>query len=1172
MRIFPQRFPRKRETLLALGASAFWSGSLLAGTALPIPCAPGSCGAKGASQFVTGGAATAVATQNALTVNQTTSAAILNWSSFNIGANGSVTFKQPSSSSIALNRIFQGNPSQIFGQLNANGQVYLINLNGFLFGSTSTINVGSLLVSSLPLALTDANFTNGILSTLPGPILDATQDPLASGVGRASVLDVNGNPVHDANGNPLPVQIVVQPGAQMTAADQGRILLAGQSVTNGGTLTARDGQVVLAAGTQVFLQADSDPTVRGLIVEVDVAPGNSASNQLTAALSNQATGTVSNQATGTLSAPRGNITMVGLAVNQDGRISATTSVSANGSIRLEAADNVPSGSGAPGSGSTLTSSQGGTLIIGPQSQMEILPELSSSDTAAPGQTQYSSSITLLGQQVSLQGGSIVAPGGNLTAIAAANPATALQPSAPGSSVIVGVTNDCVANQCNAQARLNIDSGTTVDLSGSDATLPVSANLVSAQLRSTELADDPTQRNGALHGLTVYVDSRDPPPATLADVSGEIANVAQNIAQRTETGGKAIFESEGDIAFAKGASVNVSGGSTTYLGGVMQTTYLVGANGQLYPIATANPLLTYVGVLNPTFSQTYDKWGVQEVLPTPGLSTYQPGYVEGASAGSVQFAAPTLVLQGSLQGSAVNGLYQRTPSTSVSGGQLTIGLPAGLASSATTGSIDYLSPAIELTTSPTPLVVSDNASPPSPLTLQLPVSYLTSSGFTSTQIYGNYGVTLPVNTPLVLPSGSTLSIDAARIDVLSSITDPAGTLSFQNVLSIGTQVPLAARSGVFIGEGVTLDVRGQWTNDMPSAQAGALADTQTWQNGGSIDLGVSSPGALLSIADDVTLRVSGGAWLNATGTLVAGTGGTLTLNEDAIDGGFDLGNNVAIDGFGVNGATGGTFNFTAPRVEISSGNGNWASGQQVDDTLAFGDVFQLRSSLFADYGFETLNVAASGLVAPGASSTNVLSIDSGTVINATVSSLNLVPHVSMIPSSTTLDGVATVSVLAPYQRPAATVGFTALPPAGSSQTSQLGSTTVGDILVGAGASITTDAGGAIDFTGLDSIIIDGTLRAPGGTVSLHVLSPAYTLPGTSTAPYSSYEAGFLPNQRIELGSTGKIDVSGTFVSRPSSTGLDLGTVYAGGSVTLLADRGAVVTDAGSSISVAGTDAT
>src|SRR5258708_10424066 len=117
-----------------------------------------------------------------------------------MGAGGAVTFKQPGSSSIALNRIFQASPSKIFGSLNANGQVYVVNLNGFLFGPTATVNVGSLLVSSLPLSLTDSNFSNGILSPLQNdkPVFDATLDPLAPGVGRTSVLDLNGNPVLDA--------------------------------------------------------------------------------------------------------------------------------------------------------------------------------------------------------------------------------------------------------------------------------------------------------------------------------------------------------------------------------------------------------------------------------------------------------------------------------------------------------------------------------------------------------------------------------------------------------------------------------------------------------------------------------------------------------------------------------------------------------------------------------------------------------------------------------------------------------------------------------------------------------------------------------------------------------------------------------------------------------------
>src|SRR5579863_7103550 len=190
-----------RQQLLQIRAVVFALGAALGATeasaknpVLPLPCAPGACGTAGPSQFITGGAASAVAAGSNLTVKQTTNSAILNWSSFNIGAGGTVTFKQPGSSSIALNRIFQASPSQIFGSLNANGQVYLLNLNGFLFGPTATVNVGGLLVSSLPLSLTDANFANGILSPLQNTsggnaVFDATLDPLAPGVGRASVLD-----------------------------------------------------------------------------------------------------------------------------------------------------------------------------------------------------------------------------------------------------------------------------------------------------------------------------------------------------------------------------------------------------------------------------------------------------------------------------------------------------------------------------------------------------------------------------------------------------------------------------------------------------------------------------------------------------------------------------------------------------------------------------------------------------------------------------------------------------------------------------------------------------------------------------------------------------------------------------------------------------------------------
>ena len=158
-------------------------------------------------------------------------------------------------------------------------------------------------------------------------------------------------------------------------------------------------------------------------------------------------------------------------------------------------------------------------------------------------------------------------------------------------------------------------------------------------------DDPTQRDGPLHGLTVYIDRRNGSPL-IANLSGEIAAVPETIAQRTEAGGHAIFQSEGDAVLAKGASVNVvRRGRPVMPAGSCRRANLVAANGKLVPIATADPLGTYTGVVNPTFTQTFNSWGVQDVVPTTGLSTYTPGYVEGAAAGSIQFAAPSLLLQG-----------------------------------------------------------------------------------------------------------------------------------------------------------------------------------------------------------------------------------------------------------------------------------------------------------------------------------------------------------------------------------------------------------------------------------------------------------------------------------------------------------------------------------------------
>ena len=95
-----------------------------------------------------------VYTPNQMTIYQTQSQAIIDWSSFNIGANASVYFNQQGNTSwAALNRIWDANPSQIYGHLTADGKIYLINQNGILFGPGSQVNVYGLVASSLNLSI-----------------------------------------------------------------------------------------------------------------------------------------------------------------------------------------------------------------------------------------------------------------------------------------------------------------------------------------------------------------------------------------------------------------------------------------------------------------------------------------------------------------------------------------------------------------------------------------------------------------------------------------------------------------------------------------------------------------------------------------------------------------------------------------------------------------------------------------------------------------------------------------------------------------------------------------------------------------------------------------------------------------------------------------------------------
>src|SRR5262249_25665697 len=61
--------------------------------------------------------------------------------------------------SITLNRVTGNDPSQIFGRLTSNGQVWLSNPNGILFGRTARIDVAGLVAATANIS--DNEFMNG---------------------------------------------------------------------------------------------------------------------------------------------------------------------------------------------------------------------------------------------------------------------------------------------------------------------------------------------------------------------------------------------------------------------------------------------------------------------------------------------------------------------------------------------------------------------------------------------------------------------------------------------------------------------------------------------------------------------------------------------------------------------------------------------------------------------------------------------------------------------------------------------------------------------------------------------------------------------------------------------------------------------------------------------------
>lgn len=248
-----------------------------------------------------------------LTVTQHTDRAAIEWKSFNIDKGERTRFIQPSENSVILNRVMGSQAaSRIYGTLESNGTVYLINPDGVLFGPSAVVNTGSLLATTHDITNTDFMAGRDRFSLTTGA--------------HASVVNEG----------------------MISVRDGGFAALVAPGVRNDGIITAKYGSIGMSAvGSQFYLDLRGDDLINFAVSDEiaeevkDVKTGES----LTSLVDNK----------GTLKADGGRVALtaatarkvIDSVINTSGVIEANTISSKGGKIILGAATADAKAAGTP---------------------------------------------------------------------------------------------------------------------------------------------------------------------------------------------------------------------------------------------------------------------------------------------------------------------------------------------------------------------------------------------------------------------------------------------------------------------------------------------------------------------------------------------------------------------------------------------------------------------------------------------------------------------------------------------------------------------------------------------------------------------------------------------------------------------------------------------------------
>lgn len=795
---------------------------------------------------------------NELLVNQSDDHAIIDWESFDIGADAHTRFDQQGNAAWSvLNRIHDEDPSQIYGSLTADGTVYLINPNGMLFNEGSTVNVHSLVASSLNMDQDD--FLDRAMTFSSGAQggLGATDDD--------SLVANRGSIETDVNGS---------------------VYLLSPQVENSGTIDAPVGRIVLAAGTEMeFRQVVEGTDKKVLSDKVDVVSDSTGGN------------VARNESGGRILSDMGKIEMYGSTVNQQGLVQTVTAIKKNGQIILQATDKIITGE----------TSKTQNLISDSDE------EVHSSFTFDPGEITLTSGGTIDHE------GTITNPAGKIT--------------------------------LTAKDRIYLSDTSSIDAGGVIADLDAEDSVVTATLNSVELKDEQQQKDGILQGADVSFVNYE--GSTIGDVSNILEKEFITAAEAAVKGGEIFLTAtDGDIIVRDGATLDFSGGSTHHESGFVDTTWLTSGN-KAYSISNAPDVITYDSILS-SYEKTYARYGIKETVSgifTGGampVKTLVRDYYTGADAGSLSLTAPTIILDGSIDGTTLPGFYQTEENTPVDdvGNEYALGVKQPIGGELSIGSTSQIVVAQE--TEPLPenftvdsdlsdpglgFLVSDYSEESHPLyktilsseTLsQAGLSVLIMSSQTSLDVRNGASITLDSVGPYDANNvGNLLDAQARTITIDGDLIVPSGKIHLR-AINTGTSDEsnpdyispdrLGGSERIYIGPNAVLSAAGETVDNTLSQSSGRAYQTAQ-VNGGTILLEEKNlnseyeSGWGVFLSKGSVLDVSGGYEIGMNGSIDAGDAGEIHL----------LGANLVLDGdlyaYSLEGRNGGTIELFAATVDV-----------------------------------------------------------------------------------------------------------------------------------------------------------------------------------------------------------------------------------------------------------------